>query len=107
MKKSFLAVGLASALAFGASGARVDVYPQSFRGGWGLDVASVDVIGSPYLIAHGMGRPVVDAVAEIDVPESGDWRVWVRTRNWTDGAPGKFRAVVAEIEAAYKAVEAL
>ena len=94
MKKSSLAIGLASALAFSAAGGRVDVYPQSFRGGWGLDVASVDVIGSPYLIAHGMGRPVVDAVAEVDVPESGDWRVWVRTRNWTDGAPGRFRAVV-------------
>ena len=80
------------------AGDSVRVYPQSFRGGWGLDVSSMDVLGSPYLIAHGMGRPVPDAQAEVAFPGTGPWRVWVRTRNWTDGAPGRFRVVVDGVE---------
>ena len=76
----------------------VTVFPQSFRGGWGMDVSSTEVLGSPYLIAHGMGRPVPDAQAEVSFPETGAWRVWVRTRNWADGAPGTFRVVVDGVE---------
>ena len=35
---------------------RVDVYPQSFdAGGWALDAQFMDVMGSPYLLAHGLG----------------------------------------------------
>ena len=33
------------------------------RGGWELDQQSMDVMGSPYLLAHGLGVPVADAVA--------------------------------------------
>ena len=86
--------GLGPLRAQAASAVRVDVHPQSFSGGWGLDVASVEVLGSPYLIAHGMGRPVPDAVAEVEIPEAGEWQAWVRTRNWVVGAPGRFRLVV-------------
>ena len=35
-------------------------------------------------------RPVADALATADVPTAGVYRVWVRTRNWADGAPGRF-----------------
>ena len=71
--------------------ARVDVYPQSFdAGGWKLDVQFMDVMGSPYLLAHGAGMRVVDAMATAERPKSGNWRVWVRSRKWVDGA-GAFK----------------
>ena len=69
--------------------------PQSFEaGGWALDVQFMDVMGSPYLLAHGLGCPVADATGSVTIPEAGDWHVWVRSRNWTDGAPGRFRVLV-------------
>ena len=81
-------------LTLGASAERVDVHANAFReGGWKLDVQFMDVMGSPYLIAHGLGFPVPDAVASAEVPVSGRWRVWVRTRKWVDGA-GAFKVLV-------------
>jgi hypothetical protein len=32
-------------------------------GGWDLDQPSMEQMGSPYLLAHGLGVPVQDAVA--------------------------------------------
>ena len=92
MRKILLAVLLG--LAGTVWGARVDVYANAFReGGWKLDVQFMDVMGSPYLIAHGLGFKVPDAVAEVTLPESGRWRVWVRTRQWVEGA-GAFTVLV-------------
>jgi len=89
---SFLVAVLAAAT---MQAARVDVYPQSFdAGGWGLDAQFMDVMGSPYLIAHGLGVRVLDAKARVAFPAPGEYRVWVRTRNWADGAPGRFRVLV-------------
>ena len=34
------------------------------RGGWLIDTQFIDLMGSPYLLAHGMGQPVADAEAE-------------------------------------------
>ena len=65
-------------------GARVDVFPNAFEGGWLLDVQFMDVMGSPYLLAHGAGHRVADSRAVCEIPESGEWRVWVRTRTWVD-----------------------
>ena len=49
-----------------ADAAEVKVYPQSFEaGGWGLDAQFMDVMGSPYLIAHGLGVRVLDAKARV------------------------------------------
>ena len=77
------------------SAGRVDVHPQSFdAGGWKLDCQFMDVMGSPYLLAHGMGVRVTDARARVSFPAPGEYRVWVRTRNWADGAPGRFRVLV-------------
>ena len=77
------------------------VEAESFahRGGWVLDTQFIEVMGSPYLMAHGLGRPVVDAATEIKVPADGKYRVWVRTKNWVGpwdapGAPGRFRVGV-------------
>ena len=87
---SVAALSLSAAVA-----ARVDVYPQSFdAGGWALDAQFMDVMGSPYLLAHGLGVRVTDAKYRVSFPEKGEYRVWVRTRNWADGAPGRFRVLV-------------
>ena len=69
------------------------------HGGWDLDQQSMDQMGSPYLLAHGLGRPVADATTTVTFPSSGVYRVWVRTRDWVapwnaPGAPGKFQVVV-------------
>lgn len=65
--------------------AAVFVEAESFtdKGGWFIDQQSMDVMGSPYLIAHGMGRPVKDAKTRLTFPEKGKYFVYVRTRNWT------------------------
>lgn len=52
-------------------------------GGWVIDQQSIDQMGSPYIMAHGMGIPVKDASTTFEVPYSGEWNVWVRTRDWT------------------------
>lgn len=68
-------------------------------GGWDLDQQSMDQMGSPYLLAHGLGTPVKDAVTTARFPDKGTYRVWVRTRDWVapwkvKGAPGRFQVVI-------------
>jgi hypothetical protein len=82
------------------------VYPQeqilveaeSFqnKGGWLIDQQSFEVLGSSYLLAHGMGEPVPDATTEIHIDRPGSWQVWVRTRDWAPypKGPGEFRIAV-------------
>ncbi len=74
---------------------------ESFRdlGGWVIDTQSIERIGSPYLLAHGLGVPVEDARTTAGLPASGEYRVWVRTRDWvapwkTPGSPGKFQVLI-------------
>ncbi len=68
-------------------------------GGWVIDQQSMDQMGSAYVMAHGKGIPVADAVTKCAIPEDGEWTVWVRTRDWTApwkrGTPGgTFRVVI-------------
>ncbi len=68
-------------------------------GGWSLDAQFMDQMGSPYLLAHGLGSPVKDAVTAVQFPSPGTYRVWVRTKDWVaawqaPGAPGRFRVLV-------------
>ena len=68
-------------------------------GGWVVDPQFMDIMGSPYLLAHGLGQPVADATTEVDVPVAGSYRIWVRTKDWVaqwkaPGAPGKFQVLV-------------
>jgi hypothetical protein len=61
----------------------VETEQFSDKGGWGIDTQFIESMGSPYLIAHGLGKPVADATTKVTVPEEGDYRVWVRTIDWT------------------------
>lgn len=68
-------------------------------GGWKLDTQFIDEMGSPYLLAHGMGRPVKDATTKVDFPQAGTYYVWARTKDWVArwdaaGDPGKFQIAV-------------
>jgi len=67
------------------------------KGGWVVDPQFVEQMGSPYLLAHGMGKPVKDAETNIPIKKSGKYHVWVRTKNWAPGnweAPGRFYVAV-------------
>ena len=72
------------------------------RGGWKLDTQFVESMGSPYLLAHGLGHPVADARTVVELPRAGRWRVLVRTYDWVarwdaPGAPGQFRVLVGGV----------
>ena len=70
----------------------------STLGGWVVDQQFEDVMGSPFLLAHGLGAPVANATTTARFPATGTYHVWVRTRNWCAGdweAPGRFRVRVA------------
>ncbi len=67
------------------------------KGGWALDTQFTECVGSAYLLAHGLGVPVLDARTDIRLPAAGAWRVWVRTRNWVTGVtdpPGRFQVLI-------------
>ncbi len=68
-------------------------------GGWVVDQQFMDEMGSPFVLAHGIGHPVADATTTITVPQTVRYRVPVRTRDWVatwkaPGTPGRFHVVV-------------
>ncbi|MGQ9732404.1 MAG: FAD-dependent oxidoreductase [Candidatus Zipacnadales bacterium] len=70
-------------------------------GGWVNDPQFVDVMGSPFLLANGVGKPVADAVTTAKVPEPGRYRLWVRCRDWLpEYSPGRFEVWVGGIASA-------
>ncbi len=94
---SLLVFALASfPLALDAQEVLVEAEGFSDTGGWVIDQQSMDQMGSPYLLAHGLGEPVRDATTTVAFPAKGSYRVWVRTRDWApprkEGpAPGRFQ----------------
>ena len=78
----------------------ISIECESFAdfGGWVNDTQFMDQMGSPYLLAHGLGRPVADAKTSFEVKEGGTYTVWARTRNWTAHwsslAAGLFNVVI-------------
>jgi hypothetical protein len=61
-------------------------------GGWVLDSQFETTMGSPYLLAHGLGRPVGDATTSITVANGGEYEVWVRAKDWVPSYhPGRFK----------------
>ncbi len=87
--------------AVAASGEHVLIEPESFDnlGGWVVDQQVMDQMGSPVLLAHGLGVPVQDAVEVVTFAAEGKYRVWVRTREWAEAkdvqtAPGRFQLLI-------------
>jgi len=96
-----LALAVALAASAVAAPATILVEAESFRdpGGWVIDQQFMDQMGSPFLLAHGLGVPVGDAKTEISIPVRGNYHVWVRTRDWVapwkaPGAPGRFQLTI-------------
>ncbi len=95
MKNSIVILFILFAGILTAQNSTIFIEAESFteKGGWVVDPQFVEQMGSPYLLAHGMGIPVKDAKTEINVETAGLYHVWVRTKNWAPGnweAPGRF-----------------
>ncbi|MDR0869482.1 MAG: FAD-dependent oxidoreductase [Planctomycetaceae bacterium] len=90
-----------SPLSFAETEPAVFLEAEAFaeKGGWVVDQQYMDVMGSPVLLAHGLGEPVADAATKVVFPKPGKYNVFVRTRNWVapwtpQYAPGKFQLIV-------------
>ena len=104
IRKVFLVFGICItvvSMSLANNNRMVLVEAESFdrRGGWVLDQQFMDQMGSPFLMAHGMGRPVEDASTSVAIPGKGVWHVYVRTWNWcspwkTKEKPGRFQLSV-------------
>ena len=82
-----------------ADGVLVEAESFSSKGGWQLDQQFDHLMGSCYLLAHGMGRPVENAETTVQFPKIGEYHLWVRTKDWVPGdwnSPGRFQVVVGE-----------
>lgn len=88
-------------LTLARAGTGLLVEAESFQqpGGWVLDTQFIESMGSPYLLAHGLGVPVPDASTTVTFPAAGAFHVWVRTKDWVarwkaPGTPGRFQVLV-------------
>lgn len=80
-----LFISLTCFLCIPASPTTILVEAESFtdKGGWVIDQQFMDQMGSPYIMAHGLGNPVKDATTSLTIPENGSYGIYVRTFNWT------------------------
>ncbi|MGI9614038.1 MAG: FAD-dependent oxidoreductase [Acidimicrobiales bacterium] len=79
------------------TGGRLLIEAEEFAhyGGWQLDSQFEIQMGSPYLLAHGYGRPVEDAVTTGALTQPGTYTVWVRAKDWVPShSPGRFQVSV-------------
>ena len=84
--RTFAVVLLAIAwLAQPLAAANIWIEAESFqeKGGWLVDQQMIEGMGSPYLIAHGLGTPVKDALTKVRIDTAATYNVYVRTYNWT------------------------
>ena len=68
-------------------------------GGWKLDTQFIQQMGSPYLLAHGLGKPVEDAISKFQLSQEANYRVWIRTVDWVavfgaTPSPGQFQLLI-------------
>ncbi len=89
-------------ISFTSSAKPVFVETEAFEnlGGWSIDSQFIDLMGSSYLLAHGLGKPVEDASTRVDIDKAGKYFVFAKTRNWVaywsnvKDAPGRFEVIV-------------
>lgn len=100
MKRILLSL-LIACFALHIHGTGILLEAEAFKnaGGWKIDQQFMDIMGSPYLIAHGMGQPVADASTDFRASAAGYYHAYVRTYNWTSPwsgrkGPGKFQLAV-------------
>jgi hypothetical protein len=69
MRKIILITFLLGAGLFGSRAQTMLIEAESFsnKGAWVIDQQNMDQMGSPYLLAHGLGIPVQDAVTSIQI----------------------------------------
>lgn len=96
-----LGVLLSCCLGFSQSKETVFLEAEAFQehGGWVVDQQFMDQMGSPYLLAHGIGTPVPNAKTTVKLPKRGTWHVFARTWNWcapwnVEKGPGLFQISV-------------
>ena len=64
-------------------------------GGWLNDAQFIDQMGSPYLLAVGLGKPVADATTSVAIAKPGRYRLWARVKDWVpEHHPGRFQILV-------------
>ena len=90
---------ISSAVYLSAQDVFIEAEQFDNKGGWVVDAQFMDQMGSPYLLAHGVGTPVADASTNVVFPSTGTYHAWVRTYNWNSPwdasqAPGIFQLVV-------------
>jgi len=99
----FLALALLAAawLAKPLAAANIWIEAESFeqKGGWQVDQQMIEGMGSPYLIAHGLGTPVKDALTSVRIDTAATYNVYLRTYNWTAPwhvatGPGGFKVAI-------------
>lgn len=79
----------------GAGGILVEAENFDHLGGWVVDSQFETQMGSPYLLAHGLGSPVADATTTIAIDRAGEYEVWVRAKDWVPAHhPGRFKLAV-------------
>ena len=66
-----------------AKGILVEAESFANAGGWSIDQQFIFEMGSPYLLAHGMGVAVNDATTTATISKQGRYHIYVRTYNWT------------------------
>lgn len=76
-----------------ASATRIWVEAEDFadRGAWQVETQFTHLMGSAYLVAPGVLKPIGAAKAKVDVPTGGRFAVWARTKDWVpEHHPGRF-----------------
>ena len=98
MKKTMVAIAAIVAADVCAGPVVIEAERFDDLGGWTLDQQFMETMGSPYLLAHGLGRPVADATTALYVDAGGEYEIWARTKNWTaywsKHAAGTFQVAV-------------
>ena len=74
MKKLFFIITLISFSVFSFTQNSLFIEAESFqnKGGWVVDQQFMDLMGSPYLMAHGLGTPVSDASTTVNFAKTGE-----------------------------------
>jgi len=110
MKQQFLIIFIIFSLKAYSQNHLIFLETEAFenKGGWVIDQQFMDEMGSPFLLAHGLGESVEDANTIFEIQKEGEYYIWARTRDWVGpwkkngveetkkatGYPGKFEVLI-------------